>query len=258
MRLVRVGEGVAGLLAEHDVGRVVAVFSRAVYLSLSRGLLALVDVDAEPGPLHAHVTGLPAVAVGDPVHTAGGRLYVAGRPTEGSPAVWRPRPLPDPGRVAGVAPVLRSVLDHEPDLDLAGGPGPAAEAALCATLRGAGLAAAATVLAGRGRGLTPAGDDVLAGLLLVARMRSGRYADTRLVTLARQARTHDISRAFLAEAALGRSLAAVHDLVGACADGNAPAARRARERLAGVGHTSGLDLAYGVLVGSATAQTRRR
>jgi hypothetical protein len=267
MRLLRVGEGVP---LRVGTGRVVAVFPRAVYVAVPGGLFALVGPDAEPGPLHAHVTRLPAVAVGDPVGVAGGHLHLGGRPVPGGllgpqgeasraglagrPAVWRAPPLPDPGRAAAIARTLRAVLDHEPDLDLgAAGPPPIPD----------DLDEAVTALAGRGAGLTPAGDDVLAGLLLVARMRAGPPAEPRLVALAGRARTHDISRAFLAEAARGRSVAALHDLLGAAADGDCDgdlaAARRARARLARVGHTSGLDLAYGVLAGcTATAATPPR
>jgi hypothetical protein len=257
MRLLRVGEGVAAILAARGSGRVAAVFPRAVYLSLPGGLFALVGADAEPGPLHAHVTRLAAVAVGDPVRSAGGRLEVAGAPVPGRPRVWRPPPLPGPDRAGTIARTLRRVLDHEPDLDLAGGPAPPPAPLDRAAAPLAGLGEAAAALAGRGAGLTPAGDDVLAGLLLVARMRAGRSAETRLTALARQARTHDISRAFLVEAARGRSVEALHDLLGAGADGDLTAARRARARLARVGHTSGLDLAYGVLAGCAAARHPR-
>jgi hypothetical protein len=301
MRLLRVGEaavlagcGGAAALPGADAGRVVAVFSRAVYLSLPGGMIALVGPDAEPGPLHAHVTRLPAVAVGDPVWTAGGRLYISGRPVPGRPDTWRPPPLPDPGRADAIARTLHRVLDHEPQLDLAesdalaplarapgpkeappslvppvaalpallspGDAGPGAEPDALAPLAAGRwtLDGAAAALAGRGAGLTPAGDDVLAGLFLVARMRLGRPAEPRLVALAGRCRTHDISRAFLVEAARGRSVAALHDLIGAGADGDLAAARRARTRLARVGHTSGLDLAYGVLAGCAAAAARGR
>jgi hypothetical protein len=245
MRLLRVGEGVPALLDADAVGRVAAVFPRAVYLSLPGGLFALVGPGVEPGPLHAHVTRLPVVAVGDPVRTGGGRLYLAGRPVPGRPDIWQAPPLPDPGRVGAIARILRRVLDHEPDLDLGARP---AAAPIPDDPTGA-----AEALAGRGGGLTPAGDDVLAGLLLVARMRAGPLAEPRLVALARRCRTHDISRAFQVEAARGRSVAALHDLLGASADGDTAAARRARDRLARIGHTSGLDLAYGVLAGSTAA-----
>jgi hypothetical protein len=249
MRLLLIGEAVAVALAGDaggeppapwtGAGCVVARFRRAIYVAVPGGLFALVGPDVEPGPLHAHVTRLPPVAVGDPVRAAGGRLHLAGRPVPGRPEVWRAPPLPHPDRAGAIARTLRAVLDHEPDLDLAAA-GPAIPD---------DLDDAATVLAGRGTGLTPAGDDVLAGLILVARMRAGPAAEPALVALARRARTHEISRAFLAEAARGRSVAALHDLLGAGADGDLAAAHRARERLAAIGHTSGLDLAHGVLAG---------
>jgi hypothetical protein len=216
MRLIQAGEAVVG-----GTGTVLAVFRRAVYVSHPLGLVVLVEPDAEPGPLHAHVAFLPRVSVGADITVE----------THGA-KVWRPGPLPPPGRIADM---LRRVLDHEPDLDLVGTPGPVGTRSISA-------------LAGRGIGLTPAGDDVLAGLLLAARAGGAPEAD--LVTVARAARTHAISRAYLEQAARGRSIAALHDLMAACADADLAAARAARERLARVGHTSGLDLAYGVLLGS--------
>jgi hypothetical protein len=228
VRPVRVGEGAAAALTGDAPGRVVAVFRRAVYLSYPRGLLALVGTDAEPGPLHAHVAALPSVAVGDVLDVPG------------CAEVWRPPPFPPVAEVVGV---LADVLDHRPDLDLGGAPGDD----ITQTLRRRGLATAAALLAGRGIGLTPAGDDVLAGLLLAA--RAAGHPERDLLALASGARTHEISRAFLGWAARGRSVAALHDLAAACAAGDAPAARRARTRLAAVGHTSGLDLAHGFLIG---------
>lgn len=252
IRLVLVGETAADLLAGRDSGRVLAVFRRAVYLSFPLGLVALVDLQAEPGPLHAHVDVLPRVRVGDTVRADGGGLWIAGASIAGDADVWRAPVLPVPPDPATVATTLREVLDHSPDLDLAGGVGPATEARLSVTLRRRGLRAAATDLAGRGAGLTPAGDDVLAGLLLVDRTAAGPSSEARLVALAREAATHEISRAYLEAAARGRSLAAVHDLIGACAAAEPDGARAARARLARIGHSSGLDLAYGVLVGFAT------
>jgi hypothetical protein len=252
VRFVLVGETAADVIAGRDAGHVLAVLRRGVYLAFPRGVVALVDRHAEPGPLHAHVDRLPRVAIGDPVSGDGGGLWIAGAKIAGGADVWRAPPLPAPLDLATVAATLRGVLDHSPDLDLGGGAGPASEERLSATLRRHGLGAAATELAGRGAGLTPAGDDVLAGLFLVDRGAAGPRREPLLVALAREAATHEISRAYLESAGRGRSLAAVHDLIGACAVGDAAEARAARARLARIGHSSGLDLSYGVLVGSAT------
>lgn len=250
-RLLLTGVSAARILAIDSRGHVIAVFKRAVYVAFPRGLLVLVPPDAEPGPLHVHVAALPAAAVGDPARAGGGALTVGDVRLSGDARVWHPPPLPDPGPVATT---LRAVLRHRPELDLAGGAGPARQRRLSATLRSDGLPGAATVLAGRGAGLTPAGDDILAGLLLVARAADAA-SEAALVALTREVRTHDISRAFLEQAARGRSLAAVHDLLGACAAGETGAAGKARRRLAGVGASSGLDLAYGLLVGAANHAT---
>jgi hypothetical protein len=250
-QLLMTGVSAARILALDSPGHVIALFKRGVYVTFPHGLVVLVPPYAEPGPLHVHATALPSAAVGDPARAGGGALTVGSTRLSGDAHVWHPPPLPDPGPVVTT---LRSVLRHRPDLDLSGGAGPAGQRRLSATLRSSGLAGAAAVLAGRGAGLTPTGDDILAGLLLVARAADAA-SEVALVALAREARTHDISRAFLEQAARGRSLAAVHDLFGACAAGDTGAAREARRRLYGVGASSGLDLAYGLLVGSANRDT---
>jgi len=255
VRLALVGQSAAELLAGRAAGRVLAVFSRAAYLAFPRGLVVLVDRTAEPGPLHAHVDRLPPIRAGDPVRSDGGGVWLAGARIGGTVEVWRAPAMPGPPDLATLAATLRAVLDHVPDLDLASRAGPASEQRLSAALRRGGLGAAARELAGRGAGLTPAGDDVLAGLLLIGRAAGGPDREARLVALARRAGTHQISRAFLESAARGRSLAAVHDLIGSCAAAEAAGARAARARLARVGHSSGLDLAYGVLVGAVNRAT---
>jgi hypothetical protein len=255
MRLVLVGQTAAELIAARCTGRVMAVSRRAVYLSVAAGVLVLVDGATEPGPLHAHVDALHGFTVGDPVRAQSGCLWIAGRRIGGAPDLWRAPPLPAPADLATAAATLRAVLDHSPDLDLNGGAGPAVGEMLSATLRERGLASAAAGLAGRGVGLTPAGDDVLAGLLLVASSAAGPAGQTRLLRIATGAATNAVARAYLASAARGSSLAALHELIDAGAARDTPRAQAARARLARVGHTSGLDLAYGVLVGSATAAT---
>ncbi|GAB2697239.1 oxamate carbamoyltransferase subunit AllH family protein [Thalassiella azotivora] len=127
-------------------------------------------------------------------------------------------------------------------------------------------AGAAQVLAGvlgLGPGLTPSGDDVAAGVLLVARAAAalGRAPSPVVDDLADRvvhaaaARTTVVSCALLAEAARGRAarpvVAAVRTLVHptgrAVADDGAPDPNGTFERLLAVGHHSGADLATGAL-----------
>jgi hypothetical protein len=110
------------------------------------------------------------------------------------------------------------------------------------------------VLGGLGPGLTPSGDDALAGILLAARLRWPE-AEAYLVGLATQVDTHEIARAFLIWAARGQSIEPVHRLLheGTASLGGAEAAAA----LLAVGHTSGADLALGLHLGLTTFWTSR-
>jgi hypothetical protein len=98
-------------------------------------------------------------------------------------------------------------------------------------------------LAGLGPGLTPSGDDVLAGILLVASL-TGRFSPSQLRAAADTDRTHDISRSFLRWAANGHSIEPVHDLLFAVAAGRPT--HQAEQAVAAIGATSGHDLLLGL------------
>ncbi|HEX2119485.1 MAG TPA: DUF2877 domain-containing protein, partial [Acidimicrobiales bacterium] len=118
------------------------------------------------------------------------------------------------------------------------------QAAAC--VAGHDLRGALDALAGLGPGLTPAGDDVLAGILLVERAWRGEAAEAALVDLAGEARTNDVARAFLTWAARGQSIEPVHRFLTASCRQDGARARDALRSLSAVGHTSGADLALGV------------
>ncbi|TNM49546.1 DUF2877 domain-containing protein [Nocardioides albidus] len=113
----------------------------------------------------------------------------------------------------------------------------------------------AEALVGLGAGLTPSGDDVLTGLLVLAaaegmRLASARPALRAAVADRLEARTTAVSAAMLTEAADGRARQRLHDLVAAIAadsaDGDlATAIRRVRE----IGHSSGADVLAGMRLG---------
>jgi hypothetical protein len=119
------------------------------------------------------------------------------------------------------------------------------------------LAAAAMALLGRGPGLTPAGDDVLAGTLAALRVLgpslsepvAGRVAATAdrlsaaVLGPARE-RTTALSAQLLAYADRGAVALPVADVLRAVAGRGALVASAAR--LARVGHTSGSDLLIGI------------
>ena len=121
----------------------------------------------------------------------------------------------------------------------------------------ASLPGAARALLGRGPGLTPAGDDVLAGALAALRVlgpsrppavatRVGAMADTlgAAVVAAARERTTALSAQLLAYADVGAVALPVGDVLRAVAGRGELVA--AAVRLARVGHTSGRDLLIGI------------
>ena len=107
---------------------------------------------------------------------------------------------------------------------------------------------------GRGDGLTPSGDDVLAGYLVAAAAYRLPADDLRaLVRAEATRRTTTLSAALLRHAAEGETIPQVNALLEAL-----HGARPLRAALAGlleVGHTSGAALAAGVLVAARSART---
>lgn len=103
-------------------------------------------------------------------------------------------------------------------------------------------------LVGHGPGLTPAGDDLLAGALVAAHATGDpRFPAWRAATLGAltSRRTTAVSRALLHHACDGYAAAELAEfVVAACSGLDMP---RARRRLLGVGHLSGLALMTGAL-----------
>jgi hypothetical protein len=107
--------------------------------------------------------------------------------------------------------------------------------------------AAVTDLLGRGDGLTPVGDDVLAGWL-VTRYAAGLSGDAVAGAVTRcRARTTTLSATLLDRAAAGETVPPLRDLLLALAAGAAPGrVRGLLDGLLAVGHSSGAGLALGV------------
>ena len=132
---------------------------------------------------------------------------------------------------AAMAHAVVSALDHEGSLDNA----------------------VARVI-GRGPGLTPAGDDVLAGILAVLLSpRSGPRGASAAATLAASIRpllltTTAISGHLLRQAADGLLGRSVHELISALVDDPPPGQLRAAvRRVVATGATSGADVCAGIL-----------
>ena len=235
---VSVGEGVLDALSSGFAGRVEGVFDGGFYVSgPAQAVFAVLGPASWAGPLHLVAGALPALpARRDPVRVADGVL-VAGpvRVRVDSSRCWAPR-LPE--RLSAAPEAWHGLVDPvDPDL------APLWEAVHGDVRRG-DLAAALRRLEGRGAGLTPSGDDVLAGVLLVCAINpSCRGA---LARLARSARTTALSRAYLRWAAAGQSIQPAHALLAAAGSSDRDGMDAAARSLAAVGATSGRALVAGL------------
>ena len=233
-----VGEGVLDAVSGGFTGRVGGVFDGGFYVSgPAQTVFAVLGPAFWAGPLHLVVEALPALpASEDRVNVSGGMLAAGRIRVRADPRRrWAPR-LPE--RLSASSQAWQGLVDTgdpglEPLWDGVSG-----------DLRRGDLAAVARRLEGRGAGLTPSGDDVLAGILLVSAMDpSCRGA---LARLARSARTTALSRAYLRWAAAGQSIQPAHALLDAAASGDHGGMDTAARSLAAVGATSGRALVAGV------------
>ena len=263
---------------------VLGVFPAAVYLQTAAegpgggGVVALVTSDALRLPCSAvlavqrRAAPFECVAPGATGRVGDLRLSVCGVEVHAA-RWWRPRrPRPHPARVDPVdlvdlvdrlgplitqaCPDLRAGTRRAPT-----GPGGRFASAL---VRGDHTAAveAADRLVGLGPGLTPSGDDVLAGVLVTLHGLRPDLAD-RLRGLggeiARRAcgRTTALAATLLGQAAQGYTVDPLLDVVDGLSGQPSPLTPAVVGRLTAVGHTSGRDLLLGVVLATeATAQSR--
>ena len=273
-------------------GRIAAVFSSVVYVSLETGLLCITRDGVDPGPFsvmtsapgHADL-GTFGLAVDQAAHTTSRRIVVPGRlevdlrsVEKWSPDAWPE--FPDPDLIAYGLNRLRQCLpaninctglggfvidSHCPeDGDLVGR---AAKASILAARDHVATAGSGTrstchwakQLIGLGPGLTPSGDDFLGGLL-IAMHAIGKQDGARQLWAAigadARAATNSISLALLEAAARGLGSAGLHAAIGAIMSGENPASAVAR--LSRFGYSSGWDALAGVVAAMETLPKRRR
>ncbi|GAA4227144.1 hypothetical protein FHR32_000179 [Streptosporangium album] len=247
--------------------RVLAAFPSGIYLEVRTELephvVALVTESATRLPNSMVVTGtMPQVAVGDEAHVGDGSIEV-GRLSLRARRWWNPAPVlgpVDPVRLAAALPAMTELCDRSarrPGLEGNGAADLLSEGCAQASLvRGV---MAAEQLVGLGPGLTPSGDDMLAGLLVALRHLGAAAGVPRAVWLAgwlaaavtfdARGRTTPISATLLHCAARGEAsgevLAVLRGLAGR------QALDPALHRLLRLGHTSGADLAWGLRIGLA-------
>lgn len=253
---------IAGLLAGPPRAAVVAGSSRfAAYI-------AIADPEADPGMLALIAPG--AVRLPIALCVPADALPPAGSPAIGGDGVvrcatgawraarwWDPRPRLDRGGLIRNGWRLLDAALAEP-------PGafglPVLESLIAAAAVATDELAPALAVVGRGPGLTPAGDDVLAGAL--AALRLGGLLDRRTVAaINERAATHTttLSAALLRAAGDGQVVPEAARVLSALAAGSRSAVvRGAAAGLFDVGSTSGHDLCLGMAGALAAIRSHSR
>jgi hypothetical protein len=231
---IRLGAGAARALAAGGPGVVEIALCPGGYVLLGRERWLLVAPERAPlGPLSVLVRGLSPLRAGAPVAHTGAALGVGDLRIDLRSA-----------RADGpVAPVpLRGAWRLALDAALAECPSPPNELA-------AGLEAlregAVGVLAGLGPGLTPAGDDVLAGYA------AWQHADGAQVALGSE-RCSPLGRAYLRCAERGELPEVASRVLYAIRAGDARVAARRARALSGWGATSGSAILWGMAAAAGT------
>jgi hypothetical protein len=226
---------------------VIGAHRYALYLSVRGSVLPVVASDAVAPPTAVRLA-VPSgsvgwgVEVGQAVQVGGGRVTLPGVDLVAVRS-WRParvRPVESP-RVGCPDGRRGSHLSTQLELSGAG----AESGWLADGIRDALTEGGVARLVGRGAGLTPSGDDALAGALLVAHAL-GAGPDLADAVRARLAATTAVSAALLDAAADGYAARQVVTLVDAAVAADPGAVRRALPAVLAIGHTSGADTVTGV------------
>ena len=123
-----------------------------------------------------------------------------------------------------------------------------------------GLKVVTSSLAGLGPGLTPAGDDFLAGVLLALALAQEHEPDADLKGIGSMLletaapRTHEISAAYLKAAHAGEASDRWHRLLGALGSGEPSAIAEAARGVTRTGETSGADMLAGFVIAMQAVQ----
>ena len=284
--VVVLGSAARRVLAEGGEGKILAVFERAFYLEGRGGLICLGPVSLGPGPLnllcanwwHSEVApGMLARLSGAGIRLASGAVFSLAGAMD-----WRP-PRPPEWHAAhlrrGLAALVRAAARRAPRDGLGrlipaladGEQRAAADDTASPLLRRAAAGASALagwlardagpppparvrVLIGLGPGLTPSGDDLIAGTLIALRAFLRPDAAKQLGAWALRlaaTRTGAISRAHLAAAAAGEGPEPLHRVLAAICTAAEVDLERELDAVAGIGHCSGWDALAGVALAGA-------
>ena len=240
-RALVVGAGARRALRDGAAGTVALAFGPGGYVRLGEDHVLLAPARSPLGPLSILVAGLAHgdLVPGDPATVADGALLVGPLriALDGARAAPAPRAGPlAPGWRAALAAALEGVA-----------PMPAALAPGLEALEAGDVAGAVARLAGRGDGLTPAGDDVLAGYA------AWRWARNLPVALPAGG-CAPLGRTYLRCAERGELPQPAATVLAAIHAGEAPAAARRARGLADWGASSGAALLWGMAAAAAATE----
>ena len=287
--ITEIGASAAAVFRTGQRGRVAAVFSRSLYLESEAGRWACLGCPSiGAGPLNALIGEgiaplLPGLAPGTEYCIEGSVLRIPKRAVlrwQGA-ALWRPPVVPSPVSRESLRRNLDALLEeyapHVPPEGIGGlvfpgaaGYGNMLERVLAArakpamdamgawltTILGAhdappSIPGEAAALFGLGPGLTPSGDDFIAGMLIALRMLGENGAADAVarwaLPLAKQ-RTNRISVAHLEAAVEGQGAAALHQVLGWLGSSGSKTRLPEPHFLSRMGHCSGWDMLSGVVM----------
>ena len=241
---------------ERVTATVLAAHRYALYLSVRGSVLPVVTSDAVALPTAVRLAA-PAgavawgVDVGDEVLVGGGRIALPGFDLVAA-RTWRPsRVRRDVSGVGCREGRQGRHLSTQVELRGAGED----RGWLADGIRDVLATKAVAGLVGRGAGLTPSGDDALAGALLVAHALGADEALADAVR-ARLGATTAVSAALLDAAADGYAARPVVTLVDAAVATDPGGVRRALPAVLAIGHTSGADTVTGIRAALASLTLR--
>ena len=251
------------LCQAHGTARVLGRFHRSVDLLVNDTVLAFVLPEIRNGPFHVVLTCFPSQPLPDSMEVRrtpdGIRLGPWLLCTAPPPFLWNPAPPWETlsARPQGLYPLrilaeqaARQSVARSPFAGLLLGEAIPAVTALLQALSDADPSAvrrAAAQLAGWGPGLTPSGDDFLAGMMLGLWLRRGADAAAACAQIyaAAAPRTTRLSRAFLRAARDGLADERWHVLLRALTMDDAAGLERATHDVLAFGASSGLDMLAG-------------
>jgi hypothetical protein len=232
-------------------------FPTAIYLDAGGEIVALLAHDAVQLPcglvLPMASRERPLDAVSGPALVGDGAVVVGPLVARVARFVRVTVPSLRPPALGAVQRVDAAVRRVKVNLGLAGDA--ALDPETAARLTGPHAAHAAAGLVGRGGGLTPAGDDVLAGFL-VAAYAYGLTVPGGVQAVVVDPATTTLSAALLRHAARGESipqLTRLLEALTAAADLGAAHVDATVDGLARIGHSSGIALATGAIAAATTA-----